>query len=650
MTRTPHVIVLTLTLCLLAVYANARQVTASGLHFRTTSDSTVALVSSADHQALSSIVIPAQIHPESDDPADAPLTVTAIDTEALAGCTSLTTLTLPATIDSIGHRAFIGCTSLRQVNTPSLEAWCRIRFADMFSNPATQAHSLSVQGTELTTLALPQSVAQIQPYAFRSIATITEAALGSGITSIGECAFEDCTSLSQAVLPSSLTVIGPEAFAGCTALQRISLPPGLESICRYAFRGCTALVEASLPTTLTNLGEGAFMDCTSLVSAHIQGPVKSLQPSTFQGCTALVSLRLDDTVTSLHNYTLCSAQSLPMLALTDSVQHIWAYAAKECRAMRTLWLGENIRKVGNEAFMDCNALTSVTSMAQTPPAGAPDAFAATVYASTPLLVPEGTESAYASHELWGNFATIRPIPESLDIVVSDCYEASYTLTPLPPGAITLSLSSDLYPEQILLDGTDIKGTITPDNTMTIHPAADTELSIDWPQSQPSPAPRTATDSTPTQGLTIASTTATGALTWPMATIADANLRIEPTEGYTIQSAKLDGTDITSLIPDNSTIPVATIAPHGGRLELTYQLKTISATKPIDFITSAPTVITGQGYAVITGLAQGTPLQISATDARSILHTQADGPSHIVTLPAGIYILSAEGHNIKFAVK
>lgn len=110
----------------------------------------------------------------------------------------LTSITIPSTITSIGEYAFDGCTGLTTVNISDLEAWCKIDFGWMNSNPLNLAHHLFLNGEEIKDLVLPNSV-----------------------TSIGDRAFSGCTGLTSLSIPNSVTTIGQQAFSLCYNLSSV---------------------------------------------------------------------------------------------------------------------------------------------------------------------------------------------------------------------------------------------------------------------------------------------------------------------------------------------------------------------------------------------------------------------------------------------
>ena len=112
----------------------------------------------------------------------------------------------------------------------------------------------------------------------RSIVTIN---LPDTITQIEEYAFYHCASLQNCKLPDALTYLGRYAFCG-TALKTIVIPDSLTQLPEYVFEDCKALESVDLGCGLEELGR-AFYNCDKLSSVQFGNDIPKIDSYAFDG-------------------------------------------------------------------------------------------------------------------------------------------------------------------------------------------------------------------------------------------------------------------------------------------------------------------------------------------------------------------------------
>ena len=167
--------------------------------------------------------------------------VTSLAERSFEGRDDITYLSIPSSITSIGEYAFLDCGSNIKVNIESLEAWCKMKFANKLSCPLSSAKAFYLNDVEVKSLSIPSGVTSISSYAFFQCRSITSLSIPSTVTSIGSSVFEDCTSLTSVILSKGLTSIGGSSFEGCTRIVSITLPSTITSIALNAFKECNSL-------------------------------------------------------------------------------------------------------------------------------------------------------------------------------------------------------------------------------------------------------------------------------------------------------------------------------------------------------------------------------------------------------------------------
>ena len=137
---------------------------------------------------------------------------TSIGDSAFAGCSGLTSVTIPDSVTSIAGSAFAGCRGL-------------------------------------TSVIIGNGVTSIEDYTFNSCSGLTSVTIGNSVTSIGESAFQNCSGLTSVTIPDSVTSIGDYAFSGCSGLTSVTIPDSVTSIDWGAFDGCSGLTSITMLST-----------------------------------------------------------------------------------------------------------------------------------------------------------------------------------------------------------------------------------------------------------------------------------------------------------------------------------------------------------------------------------------------------------------
>ena len=125
--------------------------------------------------------------------------VVSIADDAFAGCTSLTSITIPNGVTRIGCRVFYNCRLLNNLTIPN----------SVISIGSGIFHNCY----SLTNLTMPTFLVNIPANTFRSCRSLSKLTIPIGVTSIGDNAFTGCKSLRTVILPDTVMHISPLAFA-----------------------------------------------------------------------------------------------------------------------------------------------------------------------------------------------------------------------------------------------------------------------------------------------------------------------------------------------------------------------------------------------------------------------------------------------------
>jgi hypothetical protein len=208
--------------------------------------------------------------------------VRAVAARGFLECESLCEVILPEGLTVIGERAFAGCTGL-------------------------------------SSLTLPRSLDTLEKEALRDCASLCSLTLPEGLTVIGDAALEGCSSLTSLQLPASLSSLGKYALFRCTGLNEISVAPGnavYTSVSNCVIERATCTLTVGIATSVipedgsvTRVGEHAFAGCVGLTTLVIPDAVTHLSDGAFQGCTALAQIVLGKGIRSIGYLTFedCAA-------------------------------------------------------------------------------------------------------------------------------------------------------------------------------------------------------------------------------------------------------------------------------------------------------------------------------------------------------
>ena len=297
-----------------------------------------------------------------------PESVTRIGEGAFYQCTGLTNVTVPNGVTGIDRYTFLGCTALTNITIP---------------NSVTSIGREAFSGcTGLTSITIPDSVASIDYAAFKGCTGLASVTIPDSVTSIGSSAFRDCSGLSSVIIGNRVTSIGEQAFYSCTGLTNVTIPGSVTSIGEEAFYGCSVekliiaqgtktitsamvvcestLQEVVIPDSVTGIGEHAFRDCTSLTGVTIPDGVTGIGRSAFYNCSQLTSIVIPDSVTSIGDYAFYGCASLTGVTIPDGVTGIGYAAFYSCNQLTSIVIPDSVTDIGDYAFNSCASLTGVT--------------------------------------------------------------------------------------------------------------------------------------------------------------------------------------------------------------------------------------------------------------------------------------------------
>ena len=155
--------------------------------------------------------------------------------------------------------------------------------------------------TNLKTLSLPNTVAEIKANAFQGASNLSSIIFGSGLTTIGSDAFKDCNALTKITIPPSVTKIEPGAFSSCVLLATIDV-----DLDNSVYRSTDGVVYDKNQTILYHYPAGK-KDLTTFTTPDT---VITVADRAFEGNVYIAQLEFSKNVTTIGNGTCYNTVAL----------------------------------------------------------------------------------------------------------------------------------------------------------------------------------------------------------------------------------------------------------------------------------------------------------------------------------------------------
>lgn len=506
---------------------------------------------------------------------------------AFANCSGFTgSLTIPNSVIHIGQFAFSGCSGFTGTLTiPSSITYIQdgTFWGCMFSG----------------TLTIPNSVTLISAYAFRGCEKFTGTlTIPGSVTSIGEQAFLGCSGITGTLtIPSSLTYIGNSAFENCSGLTSINvekgntiydsrdncnaiietnsnsliagclnstIPNSVGTIAQGAFAGCRGLKSITIPDNVIAIGQRAFVNCSSLMSIDISNSITSIENWTFSGCSSLSSITVPNSVITIGKGAFASS-GLTTISIPQSVISIGEEVLYNCKNLRSVTLPNSLTSIGDDAFYISSVLEHVYSNIQNPFPINAYTFAG-ISGNAILHIPKGTKDQYYQYDNW-----IRFFSKILEEGEDEVPQYTLTIKAIGSGSVSYGTTSIKNTTSTFTvdEGTSISVSFSPDagyrikslkvnntavtasTTYTATINADTSIEVEF-EAIPATTYTLSIKATGNGTAAYGGTTIRGSTS--SFTVNDGTsvtITIEPDTGNRIKSVKVNNSDVTSKVTNNS---------------------------------------------------------------------------------------------------
>ena len=326
-------------------------------------------------QASSSLVIP-----EEATYLGNVLKVTSIGEKAFKGYDNImTSITFPRTLKNIDYDAFYECR-LSAVYISDIEAWCNVKTDYYGSSPFEWGHPvIYLNGEEVRDLVIPNTVTNIENYAFYGWTGITSVTIPNSVTNIGSGNFAGCPNLTRIEIRATT----PPSLGNNTFVKKLDIPLYVPAGSVEAYKTTSPWSSFSNILPLSVSGDpieinGIFYVLSdesktaevrvnpSKYSGDIIIPekvsyngveytVKSIKDHAFFECPQLTSVITPNTITSIGKCAFAGCKHLKTVTLSNSINIIEDQVFFLCHELTTMVIPEGVTSIGICAFEECSS-------------------------------------------------------------------------------------------------------------------------------------------------------------------------------------------------------------------------------------------------------------------------------------------------------
>ena len=303
-----------------------------------------------------------------------------IDAYAFNGCTAIKEVAIPPSLTETGNKAFAGCFGITSVTWNAKN--CK-GSSDYFYSPFSGL-------TDIKTFTFGDAVEKIPAYLCNRLPKLTSIVIPESVRELEHFAFEQCLGLTSITVPKGVKKIGKGVFAKCNGLSTISV--NAENPKYDSRNNCNVIVETS-----TNI---LIAGCNNSV---IPDDIKYIYDYAFSGFENLNSVNVPNGVIAIGSYAFSDCTGLNTIAIPNSVTSFGNYIFSGCYSLDSVTIPGSVSTIGACAFQNCTNLKSLTNLALNPQVINNNVFVNVPVADCKLYVPLESYSKYVMADVWNEF-------------------------------------------------------------------------------------------------------------------------------------------------------------------------------------------------------------------------------------------------------
>lgn len=331
-------------------------------------------------------------------------------------CKDIAKIEIGKGLKSMGETPFMNCQYLKTITVSPENTILTAQDNILYSKDMTK---LYLCPSELRTpkIVVPNTVKEIEDYAFLSCIYIKELVLNEGLERIGEEALFNCSWLTELTIPASVQEIGYRALTLLQACEKIQVAEGNKTFEAKS----DGVNEGKL---LINKTKNSLVTCLYKGTKDVTVPegIKIIEPYAFLSCRWTAAVKLPSSVDSI-GQTAFSDMRISEIEIPQKVRVIPKYSISDCKKLTKITLGKNVTLVEDQAFSGNDMMETkggtLQILAVTPPAVGKDSdgkvydMGKDFYKKVTLEVPAEARAAYQKDRNWKKFRRVYPVGNEL---------------------------------------------------------------------------------------------------------------------------------------------------------------------------------------------------------------------------------------------
>ena len=331
-------------------------------------------------------------------------------------CKDIAKIEIGKGLKSMGETPFMNCQYLKTITVSPENTILTAQDNILYSKDMTKLY-LCPSEIRTPKIVVPNTVKEIEDYAFLSCIYIKELVLNEGLERIGEEALFNCSWLTELTIPASVQEIGYRALTLLQACEKIQVAEGNKTFEAKS----DGVNEGKL---LINKTKNSLVTCLYKGTKDVTVPegIKIIEPYAFLSCRWTAAVKLPSSVDSI-GQTAFSDMRISEIEIPEQVRVIPKYSISDCKKLTKITLGKNVTLVEDQAFSGNDMMETkggtLQILAVTPPAVGKDSdgkvydMGKDFYKKVTLEVPAEARAAYQKDRNWKKFRRVYPVGNEL---------------------------------------------------------------------------------------------------------------------------------------------------------------------------------------------------------------------------------------------